>query len=700
METSSNNSIDKIINYSETELLKFIKDNPDFNFNNKDSQGNYFLQKIIIKNYSLVFRELLDHNTEYDIIDKDFRSIFYYIIRFNKTRILDIIIDNINKLIGLSVFNLKDNDGYYSLSYCITFNNFKMFKILYNSGKVNIFHKNKNGDSLLHLAIKNKNIEIIKFLIFKKFRLDMLNNNYETISHYFITFLPEIDLFYDLYKSDPDFYNTNLIIKEKNFGLTAIHLIMINKNNIITKINYTQKMLQMVDFYGNTPLHYLIIEKHYKLFKTLYNKYNKIINHNITNINSQTLLHLYINSQYDENILKNLIQNTNLDIQDVDGNTSIYYIIKNNINLDYLKNKLYNLFILNNSAKNAIDISHDKKQLLQYTSENFSQILMNNSKLSKSKWEDLCIKNKNCFDKIFDYLKKEKRNPPFTHDDILKKIYIENNIPVKSCQYIGNSLDILFNLIFLNNYNVDILLHPPLTKNKKLIDYFETLGINLSFKTDFINIQIYWAYNRLFMPTYLDSDKDIKNIVTNNRFTIIPLGIELENGGHANIIIIDHKYKVIERFEPNGTNPPTDFNYNPFLLDKLLKDKFSVLKYDYLSPQDYLPPIGFQMLESLEIECQVGDPNGFCAVWCVWWCYHKINNKLDISSKVLADKLIHKIKLSNYSFKNIIRNFTTQITDIRDKTLEKFKLDINKYIQGKYTSETLLELEKYIIKQL
>ena len=56
----------------------------------------------------------------------------------------------------------------------------------------------------------------------------------------------------------------------------------------------------------------------------------------------------------------------------------------------------------------------------------------------------------------------------------------------------------------------------------------------------------------------------------------------MEQGGHANIIVIDHKNKIIERFEPNGANPPSDFNYNSLLLDRQLKDLFEELKYSYL----------------------------------------------------------------------------------------------------------------------
>ena len=65
----------------------------------------------------------------------------------------------------------------------------------------------------------------------------------------------------------------------------------------------------------------------------------------------------------------------------------------------------------------------------------------------------------------------------------------------------------------------------------------------------------------------------------------------------------DHiQNKTIERFDPNGANYPIDFNYNPELLDKLLESKFK--EYDenikYYKPSNFLPIIGFQILENLE----------------------------------------------------------------------------------------------------
>ena len=176
-------------------------------------------------------------------------------------------------------------------------------------------------------------------------------------------------------------------------------------------------------------------------------------------------------------------------------------------------------------------------------------------------------------------------------------------------------------------------------------------------------------------------------------------------GSHANILFWDIANKTLERFEPNGANYPVGLNYNPDLLDNLLENKFK--KYDsnikYYKPSNFLPIIGFQILENLETNKykKIGDPNGFCGVWCIWWVYQRMLNLTNnISINIIATELIKYIKLDNQSFKNIIRDFSSKITNIRDNFLQKYKLDINDWIVGNYTHEILNKLEKYIFLSL
>jgi hypothetical protein len=74
------------------------------------------------------------------------------------------------------------------------------------------------------------------------------------------------------------------------------------------------------------------------------------------------------------------------------------------------------------------------------------------------------------------------------------------------------------------------------------------------------------------------------------------------------------------------------------------------------------------------------------------------NPKLSINN--IGDEIIKWIKFDNQSFKSIIRNFSKKITEIRDRYLKKYNLDINDWIVGNYTGETLNKLEKEIFKNI
>jgi hypothetical protein len=73
---------------------------------------------------------------------------------------------------------------------------------------------------------------------------------------------------------------------------------------------------------------------------------------------------------------------------------------------------------------------------------------------------------------------------------------------------------------------------------------------------------------------------------------------------------------------------------------------------------------------------------------------------LQIESKELAEKLIKEIKFKNINFKTLIRNFSKNITDIRDTFLKKYDIDINDFISDNYDKNILNNLEKDIIKYI
>ena len=140
--------------------------------------------------------------------------------------------------------------------------------------------------------------------------------------------------------------------------------------------------------------------------------------------------------------------------------------------------------------------------------------------------------------------------------------------------------------------------------------------------------------------------------------------MELDIGSHANYLIYDHDYNEIERFEPNGSNAAHKFDYDSNMLDSVLAKIFEGIKY--VKPKDFIPKIGFQYFDSLEMNrSKVGDPNGFCALWSIWYTEMRLKY-YDISRKTLVRKILRLIREQNFSFKNIIRNYSANIIKTRD----------------------------------
>jgi len=214
---------------------------------------------------------------------------------------------------------------------------------------------------------------------------------------------------------------------------------------------------------------------------------------------------------------------------------------------------------------------------------------------------------------------------------------------------------------------------------------------------DFLNFEIFWIFQKIIMPNNLDNTIQIF-IKSNKQILGIPIGIDLENGAHANIIIIDKHFKTIERFEPNGSNEPINFNYNKNLLDFILKSYFSKLfiDYKYIDPSLFLPVIGFQSLEAIENKLikKIGGPGGFCVGWCLW--YLEQRSKYLVDPIKLAKKLIIKIKSKNISFLNLIRDYTEKLLDIRNDILNKLDITIIEVVNNNITPEQVKELEKLV----
>ncbi len=718
------------------ELLEYIKKNiKTIDLDVYDESYNYFIQYVIIYNAIDILKYILNNGTvRLDILDIDGRNLLYTPIKYNYIDILKLLIEFDKKNIGMSLLDVRDNNGYNGLHYCIIFNNIAALNLLYNI--TNTF--DNNGNNIYSVCLQYKRPDILIHILDTELKknnsvYNFINNKGESILQSAIN--------YDEMKVVSYIVNNKHLLhkiinnKENEFGLTALHqCIVLGHNDIVIKLIENGANINMSDFLGNTPLHYSIIEKNYTILKYLINRDNELF-FSETNLTGNTPLHLLmeediINISLVDNkdsidlykCLLKMIEKTDINIMNNNGYTILHYIaMKNLFTLSDIKNILtnglthMNLFIKNKEGLNILDVitsTTNRDIMINIAVDSFYNILINDKKGNLNiPWEIKCGNKEHdmkfCLSKI-----RKQILENFTSMPTYKKMHsfiidIEDTDIIKGCYYTGSTLDILFGLVYIyNNYKNDIglVLEYPLTENKELEKYYTRMGINYDFKLEFSNIEIVWSFMKLIYLTNFDSILQ-NRMKTDERFIIIPLGIEVSTGSHANILIIDKTLKRIERFEPNGKNNPRGFYYNPELLDLLLSKKFSELEYmndyAYFKPIEYLPTIGFQILETSEEErCKkIGDPNGFCAVWCIWWVEQKIKNP-DVESKILVEELIKEIKFSNKSFKKLIRNYSMKIVLIRDEYLNKYNITIDDIINNNYNSDIINNIEKNILEKI
>jgi len=704
------------------QIYNLIKNHKITNLDFKDGNYNYFIQYIINYNQFKILELIKEFkiNFRIDIIDADGRSILYNCIKFNYIELIKLLIDYNKVNIGISIIDIKDRLGLTALHYSVIFNNFETFKILLEN-KGNPYILSNDDSNVFVLCLKYKRNIFLKYLIDKKYNINFTSNSGENLLQIAVNY-QNIEIINLLLQTNINLNNINF-----DFGLNVFHQSIIFDNFDLFK-NLLNKDIDfnVPDFYGNTAFHYIVIDKRINYLEYLLNKPD--IKYNLSNINGDIPLHILLESEsilidINESILNKIVLESDLNYQNNQGITCLMIIIEKNL-IDKLRSLLIlkplNFFIEDNNF-NKIKLTDEIVDVL--IDSYYNQIKLKKEELLDN-WEKYCSEDlfeklkgilvdksgaKNsetlCKSKIKDVILKDRRSLPHFQSLNLK---FDNGIFLNNCFYTGSPIDILFGLLLLYNdfkiKGLSILLDYPLSINSPLENYYKKIGLDYPYKMDFSNIEIIWSYQKIFFPSYFDLE--IEKIIKTAKYICVPIGIETSVGSHANILFWDIKNKTIERFEPNGSHYPIGFNYNPELLDNLIENKFKIFDENivYYPPYKFLPSISFQILENLETtKCKkIGDPNGFCGVWCVWWVYQRMlnieNQKLTINN--ISNELIKWIKFDNLSFKTIIRNFSRKITVIRDTYLNKINIDINDWIVGNYTIEKLNKLEKDIFLNL
>jgi ankyrin repeat protein len=734
-------------------LFTLIKTN-DMDYNIKDNSNTWLIEYLVMFNQLNIIELLLTKNIRIDIKDEQNRSILYSVIKFSYIPILRLLLKKDKEIIGKSILEIRDNEENIPLFYAIKFFNKEIIEIIFNYQN-NFYSKNSDGENALHLAVKTLDLDIFKLILTKITDINIKKNNGETCLHLAIK-----HRCYDIIKYiiaeyiDNSKKNINLNLTESKYNFSPLHYIFLSLDFQLVMI--FEKCLNrfnpnIQDKSGNIFLHYFInnIIQNSDSYKKdnlyflvdLTKKLN--INYNLYNIDGNTPCHILLLNldifKKDYNIIiNNLIEDTDLNVQNQNGESCLFLLIKNHfwkeVSNILIKKKL-DIFIIDINRNTMFDYL-DSDDLEEFT------ILVTNSYLYLSTdteygskwldyWDNRCKKNINlkelnetekeliqninidsnkslCFalinDKIKNYIKSFKKDKKMynIHSFPIHTKYpklIDNYPDVVLPTFTGSTIDVLSGLMFLNNkYKTQ------LATSLKLIDSEKSLINCASGVCEISGFEILWKNFQLLFPSSKSNDlmRELTHIKINKkiRFFSTPIGIELNTKdyvyGHANILLFDFVTMQVERFEPHGAEPPYGLDYNARLLDNLLENKIDSFKlgFKYISPFDYLPKIGFQIKEIYELKSDyIGDPNGFCAVWCIWWTDMRIGNS-DIERNKLVDLLFKEIINEEYSYKKLIRNYSYFITDLRDKLLTKANININNWINDTMSLEQKNTLEK------
>ncbi|AQN68354.1 ankyrin repeat protein [Saudi moumouvirus] len=719
-----------IKNNNEEEFIKYIDSlkHGEVDVNSKDENGNYLIFFAIIMNNEKILKTLIEYGSRLDVFDPEGYGVLYYPIKFGYQEILDILLNSDKKTVGVSLVNLKDLKGVIPLSYSIKYKNIYAIKQLLDKG-ADANYKSIDNMNALHLAILRKDIDIVKLIINYIKNINSRTLQGSTALHFACSF-QLYDMVELLLNNGAD---QNII--ELEYDFQPIFYSVIQNNVAITKLlidsganpNYQ-------DYLGNTIIHYCVIDNHIEILDYIINKYNiecrdtnifiedindketetdYKIDPNIVNIDGLSIIHLMLYN-YNENYnkyIKKIIPFANLNYQDNLGNTPLHILVEKNIwrNFsDTFNYKKINIYIRNNNGTTVFDLVplNERNIFLDIITTSYYNYLKRYNNGWLLKWQNECssielkeLDEKKCLDLIRNEILNEKISLPVKKNKT--NITIIQDEIVEFSSFVGSLLDVFVGFKYLTKKypNTTSLFHSQQDLSVELKRYYQTMGIQENINQHLIHFEIKWIFQRFFAPP--NFEELFLNILRSKKYKyiIIPINITLSNGNHSNGLIYNIDQFTMERFEPHGANYPYKFNYNPDLLDEIIYQKVSNIlttmygkniKLKYYKPNNYLPKIGFQTLENTEISVNknIGDPNGFCTLWTIWYFDYRIRygNK---NAYRLANNLIKEIKINNYSFRTIIRNYSKNITDLRDAYLSQINRTVNDYLNNKFSiSET------------
>jgi ankyrin repeat protein len=712
-----------------TEFYNYLnKDESNIDVNIRDEQNNYLITYAIIFNKPDVVKLLIEKGARIDIVDSEERSVLFMAIKFNFIDIIKLFLLYNKSLIGISILDIRDRNQNILLHYAIILKNLEIVKLLLENGS-NPNLTEKNGYNSLHLAIYSRNFDICELIFKHNIDVNAKCNTGESALHLACNLqLTKISALLVANGIDVN-------LQDYNHDFTALHYaVNLNNKELIQLLLQNNSDPNIQDMFGNTPLHYCLLENNYEvlvMINTLsVKKYE--VNYSLWNIDGKIPLHIILEQNPHDifNYLNIVLSKSNLNVQDNTGTTCLHLICLHGYWKDVVQiisKKKLDIFIPNTYKKRPIDFILDKDltEFIKIVTDSYIYRLKNARGEWENEWENMCktqlmyesltpeqnnvIEKSNikitakttdvCRDLVYNKLMEMTKSSgmvtsksfPNKAGSICLKVSEGTNIGV--CTFTGTTLDIILGLIYIlkKHPNTCSTLSKNFNENKELCKFYKSMGIIMNTKCEFLNFEIVWVHQKLHLIENFYENFRKCNNKKEVRFVIVPIGIELREGSHANYLIYDKENNEIERFEPHGANAPLGLNYNPNLLDDILEKRFQEINENikYVRPKDYLPKVGFQLLDIYENKKKkIGDPGGFCALWVIWYVDMRLTYS-NLSRDYLVHKMIKIIRSQNISFKNMIRNYAKGIITIRDKILTKANMDINDWLNDEHTDKQI-----------
>lgn len=694
---------DKIRERKYDEVLEFISNNLDLDYNIKDSAGLYLIFYIVALNKVELVNKILLTNIRTDLYDLNGNTILFIPIKYNYIDIVKVLINYSNSSIGIPLQTLCSENGKTPLHYSILFGRHECIDLLLPTSNVSAV--DNNGNSPLHIAVETRNIVLVKKIMSYERNLNIQNNNGETPLHIACR-LSLNNIAKYLIDNHAD-----INLREYRLHLAPIHYCCMYGGEYLLNILLNAFAdVNMQDHNGYTPLHYCALYDKIILLKTLLTHITTKhkINANLFNISLSTPLHIIFSKSHHNihDYIALLLPKTNINIQNNLGISCLHELCRTGLWKQYsdtLIAKKMDISLIDYNGLRPIDYVHTSHydEFIKLVTDSYMFRLQHTKKKWQHKWEDNCGSNiEQCRKNITKKLAKIIDNPK---NDCNVRSYPMHQKSLKCTVFsfdernalnsvTGSSLDILCGMIFLMQQHTNSkIVIGNITHND--IEKCEFLD-----KTNMYQSNNVWCILEKYFVSWVNNVLNVNSIVDeiihnamhdkSKQFIVIFVVITKQNAiGHANILIYSKQTHEFERFDPFGSD-----NIDDDMLDRELKSYFENVfgknQFKYIKPSDYMSTVGFQKIDVSESKNEyVGDPVGYCVVWAIWYANMRITNPTLPRQKMIK-YIMQQVSEKQLKFRSVIRNFSVHISKIRDNILKMANIDVNQYINDEYNEKT------------